>query len=235
MKIEKTEFSFEQSLKYLDELNQHLRDKEDYPEFHSIEVEALPTAKVAKVYCSIMYIEILRASKEEGKEKEYAYSGTVSLILKLLQSAEGLLHLDLQTDGSIMALFNTPMKKDVEELVILAAQVRSVNDVALTKFQIGLDKQVVSVGMDYGPVSCFVTGHSAIDPIYRGPSMTWAKNMASRHVGHVNISNDIYINLSDDMQQNLFVNHDEYEGLPCHYSPLINIKMDKWVKEQQKK
>ncbi len=233
MKIEKTEFSFEQSLKYLDELNQLMKDEENLPEFHSIDMEVLPTAKVTKVFCSTMYIEILRTFKEEGKEKEYAYNGTVSLMLKLLQSSEALRHLDLQADGSIMALFDTPMKKDVEELVILAAQIRSVNDVALTKFHLGLDKQLVSVGLDYGPVSCFMTGHSAIDPIYRGPTMTWAKNMAQRHVGQVNISNDIFINLTEDIQKNLFVNHDEYEGLSYHYAPLINIRMDKWVKENK--
>ena len=114
MKIEHKEFSFEESLKYLDELTQQLTDGESIPEIHNLKVEELPVHKVVTAYCSTMYIRVIRPLHDDGKEKEYAYHGAISQILKLLESSETLRHLDLQADGSIMALFDTPMKKNVE-------------------------------------------------------------------------------------------------------------------------
>lgn len=233
MKIEHKEFSFEESLKYLDELTQQLTDGESIPEIHNLKVEELPVHKVVTAYCSTMYIRVIRPLHDDGKEKEYAYHGAISQILKLLESSETLRHLDLQADGSIMALFDTPMKKNVEELIIMAAQVRSINDVVLTKFHMDLDRQRCAVGLDYGAVSYFTTDNASIDPICVSATMKWAKQLAEQREDSVIISNDIYINLSEDMQKNLFVNNDMLKDLKYHYAPLINIRMDKWVKENR--
>ena len=49
------------------------------------------------------------------------------------------------------------------------------------------------------------------------------------------ISEDIFINLSDDMKKDLFDRQGEEEGLKYHYSRLINTMMQKWVEEQRGK
>ena len=233
MKINKTEFSFEESLKYLDELGQQLTDGESIPEIHNLRVEELPVHMVVTAYCATMYIRVIRLLNDDGKENEYAFHGTISQIVKLLESSEILRHLDLQADGSIMAIFDTPMKKNVEELIIMAAQVRSINDVVLTKFHMDLGRQHCAVGLDYGPVSYFATGNSSIDPICVSATMKWAKQLAEQREDSVIISYDIFINLSEDMQKNLFINNAILNKLKYHYAPLINIRKDKWVKDNR--
>ena len=233
MKINKTEYSFEESLKYLDFLAQQMTDEEDIPEIHNLNVKELPVHKVITAYCATMYIRVIRRVDGDGRGKEYAFRGAISQIVKLLENSDTLRHLDLQADGSIMALFDTPMKKNVEELIILAAQVRSINDVVLTKFHMDLGRQHCAVGLDYGAVSYFSTANSSIDPICYQATMKWAKQLAEQRDDSVIISDDIYINLSEDMQKNLFKNSSVHKELKYHYAPLINIRMDKWVKEQR--
>lgn len=233
MKINKTEYSFEESLKYLDLLARQIADEEDIPEIHNLNVEELPIHKVITAYCSTMYIRVIRPNDGDKKEKEYAFHGAISQIVKLLESSDAIRHMDLQVDGSIMALFDTPMKKDVEELVILAAQVRSINDVVLAKFHMDSGCQHCAVGLDYGAVSYFSTANASIDPICCNETMKWARQLAELRDDSVIISDDIYINLSEDMQKNLFINNGKLKDLQYHYAPLINIRMDRWVKENR--
>ena len=157
MKIEMNEFSFEESLKYLDELVTQFKEDADVPETHSMNEEELPLNQVVRMNCTAMSIRIINRLLARDRLIKYVYHAALSQIVSVLQSAKGLKHLDLQADGGLLALFDTPMKKDVEDIINLAAQVRSVNEVVVSKFRLDAGRQVVAVGIDYGPITVFST------------------------------------------------------------------------------
>ena len=59
MKIEHKDFLFEESLKYLDELAQQLKDGEAIPEIHNLREEELPVHKVVTANCFAHFIVAL--------------------------------------------------------------------------------------------------------------------------------------------------------------------------------
>lgn len=226
MEINRDDFSFEESLKYLDLLSSQLKDETDIPESHSMRVDESLDNRVIKVYGTAMYIMV--ANKLQGtyyfKSKQYAYNGVTNLILKILQGSKLLMRLNMQADGGILALFDTPMKKDVEEIINLSGQVRSINEVAMRKFRLETTNQTVSVGIDYGPIYTFSS-------IFTGLPIRYARVLAECQEDNVNISDDIYINLPEELRTNLFANEGVLQSIKYHYAPLINMRMRKWVEE----
>lgn len=233
MKIDKKDFSFEESLKYLDWLSQQLEDIKGLRVYRNVE-EVLPLNEIVKVFYAVMYIKVTKHFRQSGYHMEFVHVGVVDQILNILQSTELLRHIDMQADGGMIALFNAPMKKDVEDLINLSAQIRSINDVVLTKFHLPQGEQTISIGIEYGPISHHASEYSNYDGIYYGSIIQRAKMLADVKEDYVNISNDIYLNLSEDMQNNLFENSDQIGEIKYFYSPLINIRMRKWVVEQRK-
>lgn len=235
MEIKNKEFSFEESLKYLDALVARMNEGQGLgvQMFRIIEKSELPVDRVVKVFCVAMSIKITTKLSHAGEYTEYLYAGAISQILGILQSAQQLRRIDMQTDGSILALFDTPMKKDVEDIINIAAQVRSINDVVLRKMRLPLGEQVVSIGIDYGPVSYFATVNSGYEGIFSGNAIMYSEQLAEAREDSVNISNDIYVNLSEEMQTNLFRNVDVIGERKYYFSPLINLRMRKWVLENK--
>jgi hypothetical protein len=233
MKIRKNEFSFEESLKYLDEFAQQMIDIKGLRVFRNIETDEMPVEQIVKVFCAAMNIKVIKKFSHAGYHMEFVYAGVVSQILGVLQSSNLLQHVDMQADGGILALLNAPMKKDVEDIINLAAQVRSINDVVLKKFRLPLGEQVISVGIDYGPISYFASSYTNLEGIFYGNAIVRAKILADAKEDSVNISEDIYMNLSEDMQKNLFVNKEMTGELKYYFSQLINIRMRKWVVENK--
>lgn len=234
MKIKHTEFSFEESLKFLqEEVAPQLNDGEPIAVFDKLaETGELPNQVVA-ANCTAMYVKVTYKGVRGEKYRECARHGVMNLVLRIVQSTQSLRLLEIQADGSLLAVFDTPMKKEVEEIVNVAAQVRSVNEVVLTKLNQNLTDQVVTVGMDYGQVTSYNTGDALEEKFFAGSSMLIAKQLTDLREDCVIISDNIYINLSDDFQNRLFVSHDMRGDVKYHYAPLINIRMHKWVLEQQ--
>lgn len=233
MKIDNTDFSFDESLKYLDELVVQLNDAPEIPVCNALTDEDLPPRTVVAVNCTAMCIKVNNKSVKDGKVKEYILHAAMNLIIKILASSKTIKHLHLQADGGLLAIFDTPMKKDVEDIINLSAQIRSINEVVLKKFHImDLAAQVVTVGIDYGPVTCYCAGTSLDEYYLAGQSIETAKLLTSATQDCVNISNNIYINLPEDMTSKLFTSQGFVENLKYFYSPLINIRMRKWVVEQ---
>lgn len=233
MKIEKNEFSFEESLKYIDRLVQQMTESQGLRVFRSMDAGELPADNVLKVFCAAMSIKLLRKETHTTYHLEYVYAGVVSQIMAVLQSANQLRTVDMQADGGIMVLLDAPMKKDVEDIINLSAQVRSIKDVVLRKFHLPLDEMLVSVGIDYGPVTYFASNYTNMEGICNGNVIARAKQLAEAREDSVNITEDIYMNLSEDMQKNLFGNKDIEGEMKYYFSPLINLRMRKWVVENQ--
>ncbi len=234
MKIRETEFSFEDSLRFLEEdVAPQLGDGEPIAVCDTLTEDDLLSKQVTSVNCTVMYAKVTYKSLRSAKYKECAYHATMALILKIVQSTKTLRLLNIQADGGLLAVFDTPMKKHIEEVINLAAQIRSVNGVVLTKLRQDLSSQVVTVGLDYGLVTCYNTGASLEELFFAGDAILAAKQLNSLKEDFVVISDSIFINLSEDWQQNLFVSHDMVEGKKYHYAPLINIRMHKWVEERK--
>lgn len=232
MKIKKSDFSFEESLNYLDNLAVQMPVGSGLPVYRGMNEAELPSDKVVTAFCVAMMIKVIKRYTQPAAHLDYVFFGAVSQILNLLHSSIMVKHIDLQYDGSILVLLDAPMKKDVEEIITLSAQIRSINEVVLKKFNMSLNEQVVALGLDYGAVSYFMTGKSCIDPVCYGSPLRRAKLLADEREDSVNISNDIYVNLSDEQKSKLFVNRVETsQGLLYYHAPLINIRMHKWVVE----
>ncbi len=236
MKINHTEFSFEESLRFLEEdVAPQLGDGEPIAVCDTLTEADLLPKQVTSANCTAMYVKVTYKAVRSAKYKECAYHAAMNLILKIVQSTNTLRLLNIQADGGLLAVFDTPMKKHIEEVINLSAMIRSVNGVVLTKLKQDLSSQVVTVGMDYGSVLCYNNKESLEEKFFSGDAMLVAKQLADMKEDYVVISESIFINLTEDMQKNLFANNDIVEGNRYHFSPLINIKMHKWVEEQQKK
>lgn len=239
MKIKKTDFSFEESLKYLDDLVAQKTAATEVTVARQMNEDELPANRVVTAYCLAMVVKVFKKYSHPGELMDYVFFGALSQMMNLLQSVGTLRHLDLQTDGSLMALFDTPKKTQVEEIIDLSAQIRSINGVVLKKFGLGDDEQAVSVGIDYGPVSYFMTGKSPIDPLCYGSAIRKALILANVREDSVNISENIHLNLSEETQTKLFSNRDAIHitepvatDIEYYYSPLINLRMQKWLVER---
>lgn len=229
--IKQTDYSFDESLKYIDDLALQVADGTVIPVSHSMDWDELPTKKVVSVYCVAMYVKVTSKISQEGKLKEYAFFGAMSQILEIVQSASSIRHIGLQADSGLLVLFDTPMKKDVEDLINLAAQVRSINEVVLRKLHIGLNEQVVAIGLDYGLCSYFATGNPEVTPLCSGNPIRRAKRLAEMNDDCVNISDDIYVNLTEETKKGLFANQAVDQGMKYYHSQLINLRMRRWVAE----
>lgn len=234
MKIKDTEFSFEESLRFLEEdVKPQLNDGEPIAVFDTLRKGEALSMQVTSVRCTAMYIDVVYKGQMGGKYKECALHAVMTLILRLVQSSKSIRLLNIQADGGLLVVFDTPMKKDVEDIITLSAQVRSVNHVVLKKLGMRQDEQEITVGLDYGIISSYNAEDELDEKFYAGGCMVAAKQLTRAKKNCVVISETIYINLSEDMQKNLFVNHDEEGDLKYYYAPLINIRMNKWVEEQK--
>ncbi len=234
MNVKQTEFSFEESLKYIDDLAAQMKDDSPLPVCDTLTKDDLLSKDIAQAHGTVMVVKVVQHPwMKEGRIREYVYHTTMTLMMNVVRSTKNLRHLDVQTDGGLLAMFDTPMKKDVEEIINVSAQVRSVNDVVLRKFGQELTSQIVTVGMDYGSVVCYNGDDPIEDLFFAGKAIKTAKMLTGVKDDCVVISHDIYINLSEEMQNNLFKEEDAAEGIQYHYSPLINIRMRKWVVEHE--
>lgn len=232
MNTKHADFSFEESLKYIDELVAQLKDESPLPVCDTLTKDDLLPKTVAQAHATVMMVRLVAdADAEEGKLRQFVYHATVNLMMAIMRSIKTLRHLDVQADGSIMAMFDTPMKKDVVDIINLSAQVRSISDVVLKKFRQDIWSQTVTIGMDYGPVICYHGDDDIADLFFAGKSMETAKMLSEIREDGVAISDDIYVNLTEDMQKNLFAEEDEHEGVKYRFAPLINIRMRRWVSE----
>lgn len=236
MNIKKNDFSFEESLKYLDSLASRMAEDQEFQAFRAIDKGELPADKVVKVFCVAMNIRLTKKfSHHIEYYTEYVYMAALGQIVSIARSMDSLRSVEMQCDGSILAIFDTPMKKDVEDVINMSAQIRSINDVVLRKFRVPLGEQVVSIGVDYGPMTYMESTKLGCDSIYSGNVIKFAEMLAKVKEDSVNISEDIYVNLSEEMQNNLFQSVGMLGEVSYHHSPLINIRMRKWVLENQKR
>lgn len=226
------EYSFEESLKFLDRLAVQMNDGDAMPFCETLTDETLPPEMVVQVGCTVMCIQVKLNMTVSEKVRDYAFHATMSQIMSILESAKTLRHLDIQGDGGLLALFDTPMKKDLGEIITLSAQVRSINDVVLKKFRLEPTGQIVTVGLDYGPVSTYCAGTSIEEYFYSGRTIRMAELLSKVKENNVNISKNIYNNLPDDIRTLLFAKQDAEDEVDYHSAPLINLRMQKWVTEQ---
>ena len=236
MKIKNTAFSFEESLRFLEkDMAPQQVDGKQIGVCDTLTVEDLYPQRVTSVNSTIMYVKITYKGELSVKHKEYAYHAAMNLILKIVQSVKTLRLLNIQADGSLMAVYDTPMKKQIEEVINLSAQVRSINEVVLLKLNQNLANQIVTVGLHYGTIVTYNTEAPLEEMFFAGEGMTFAKQLTELREDCILISEGIYINLSEEMQKNLFENQSSVNGEKYYYAPLINIGMHKWVEEQLSK
>lgn len=232
MEIKDREYSFEESLKFLDRLAVQMNDNSAIPICDTLTDDDLIPQTIVQVGCTAMCVQVKLNMTVIEKVKYYALHATMSQIMSILESSKTLRHLDIQGDGGLLALFDTPMKKDIGEIINLSAQVRSINDVVLKKFRLDGTGQIVTVGLDYGPVSTYCAGTSTDEYFYSGRVIRMAELLSKVKEDNVNISRNIYVNLPEDLRAQLFAKKVTDDELDYHSAPLINLRMQKWVTEQ---
>lgn len=232
--METIDFSFEDALKHLDEVAQQMTEEVPIPHCDTLTDEAMLPGRLVQVNCTAMYVRVVNNTLE-GNVKVFAFHTAMNLIMKIVLSSYAFRRMEFQTDGGLVVLFDTPMKKDVEEIINVSARVRSINGVVLQKLKQDLQGQIVTVGIDFGPIEGYCTGDSIVEYYFAGETIETAKQLTDVETDCVVISEDIFINLPENMTTELFGRKGESEGLKYHYSRLINTMMQKWVDEQQDK
>lgn len=228
MKTDRKDFSFEESLTFLDELNHQLKDETVFKECDSLNEVNFQPGMIMQVNCTVMYINVLNNTLR-GKVKDYALHAVMNLATRILRSSKTLKYLEFQADASLLALFDTTMKKEIEEIITLAAQVRSINEVVLKKFGQDLSGQSISIGINYGPVELYCASTSGKDYYVAGSEILKAMKLSQERKDNVVISETIFINLPEEMTTKLFQSYNLLGPIKYYYAPLINIMMRKWV------
>ncbi len=232
MEIYNNEYSFEESLSFFDEMSAQLNDGIPFQTSDIRNKEDLQPNRVLPLNFTVMIIRLTNKQITDVKTSEYVFHAVMTQIVKIVRSSKTLRHLDVQAGGGLMAMFETPMKKDVEDIINMSGQVRSINDVALKRMRIDTGAQIVTAGIDFGGATCYCDDTPLDDMYFTGKSVLLAKLLSEIRENSVNISEDIYINLPEDMKEKLFVNQETKENLKYYFAPLINLRMRKWVVEQ---
>lgn len=232
--METVDFSFEDALRHLDEVVQQMTGETPIPHCDTLTEEDMLPGKLVQVNCTAMYVRVANKTLE-GKVKDFAFHSAMNLIMKIVMDSYAFKRMEFQAEGGLVVLFDTPMKKDVEEIINVSAQVRSINEVVLQKLGQNLLGQIVTVGIDFGPIEGYCIGNSIEEYYFAGETIETAKRLAGVKEDCVLISEDIFINLPENMTTELFDRQGEAEGMKYHYSRLINTMMQKWVEEQGNK
>lgn len=229
--METVDFSFEDALKHLDEVVQQMKEETPIPHCDTLTDGDMLQGRLVQVNCTAMYVRVANKTLE-GKVKDFAFHSAMNLIMKIVLDSYAFRRIEFQTDGGLVVLFDTPMKKDVEEVINVSAQVRSINEVVLQKLGQNPMGQIVTIGIDFGPIEGYCTGDSILDYYFAGETIETAKQLAREKKGNVVISEDIFINLPEEMTTKLFQSHNFLGPIKYYYAPLINIGMRKWVESQ---
>jgi class 3 adenylate cyclase len=165
------------------------------------------------------------------------YRAYISEVVAVLKGDDKISEIYIEGDG-VWAVFNTTTKNDVNSVFSTAAQVASLIDILNVKLtKKGYSNVAVGIGLDDGESLYIKAGYKgsginevvwlgrvvgACAALCSNGNQTWTDR-------EIMVSSRIYENLSDYNKALLEWN----QSRQCYHGNVINLVMDKWVKENE--
>ena len=193
------------------------------------------------VNCSAMFVDI-RGSKELT-EKYYRpglariYRSYISELVAVMRDHSRVAEINIEGD-CVWGVFDTPKVSHVNELFSVAAKTSSMIDILNWRFDIsGYDQLSVGIGLDYGRALMLKAGYSGSginNVVWMGDVVNRASELCS--YGSRDLFDDrlmvssTFRGILNEHNQGLLTWHGNRS---CYHGNVINLEMDKWLKEQK--
>lgn len=191
------------------------------------------------VNCTALFIDICDSSSlpEIHRRPTLAkiYRGFIAEAIAVINGNQKCSEINVQGD-CVWAVFDTPKKLDINNVLGTAAQLSSIIDVLNCKLKKkGISEIKVGIGIDYGRALMIKAGYNGSglnEVVWMGDVV----NSACHLCGYGNqtyndhelmVSETIYANLNESSQSLLEWNRIR----SCYHGNVVNIGMDSWVKE----
>jgi class 3 adenylate cyclase len=165
------------------------------------------------------------------------YRSYISEAVAVMKGHSKVNEIYIEGDG-VWAVFDTPLRQDIDEAFCTAARVASLIDILNYKFnKVGIASITAGIGMAYGESLCIKAGHKnsgVNDVVWLGAVVGEASRMcsfANRSYSdfRVMLTPVVYNNLNDEFKKLATWNLDR----ECYHANVINLAMDEWLKSQQ--
>lgn len=196
------------------------------------------------VYVTALFVDIVGSSDmtDEHKRPTLAkmYRSFISEGVAILNSIDASREINIHGD-CVWAIFETPLKSDIDKVLNLAAKIGSMVDILNYKLAKKSYSTIeVGIGIEYGRALMVKAGYSGSginDVIWMGDVVNSASNLcntAGRNSRKETvISGVVYNNLNKDNQA-LFTSFTDDNYKTCYESFIVDKSMDEWYKENCK-
>jgi class 3 adenylate cyclase len=190
-----------------------------------------------------MFVD-MRGSKElpdkyKGSTLARIYRSYISELVAVMRDHTGVCEISIQGD-CVWGVFDTPYKKNVDELFSVAAKVSSMIDILSWKLEKkSLEPITVGIGLSYGRALMVKAGHkgsSINDVVWMGDVVNESAKLCecgnqSWNDREIMVSSVFYNNLNQHNQSLLEWN----SSRDCYHGYVINTEMDGWLKERKER
>ncbi|HBN5964795.1 TPA: adenylate/guanylate cyclase domain-containing protein [Acinetobacter baumannii] len=230
-------YDFEKSRDRIDEIldssDNNYEDKKEIPNR-----ENLTFTNGYYVYGSAIFVD-MRGSKEYATNHRRpvlakVYRSYISELIAILNSLQIVRELYIEGD-CVWAIYNTPLKKDVNDVFSISAKVNSLIDTLNIKLKKRKYTPIkAGTGVHYSETLMIKAGYSGSGI----NEVTWIGNLVSETADLCSkankngksrslISNVFYNNLNEDNKKLL----SKCYSLDCYEGNYVNIKMNEWVEQ----
>lgn len=236
MIIEPSRYNFEESLSRLDQMLNVQGTVEDKPLTSVPLLNDIPRKGGVVAYCSVLQLEMKVSSDNSPGQLLNLYRAFLSEAVAIVSSHSHCLDV-MALETRLIAVFNTPLKKDIEALIDKVAMINSLAQV-LSKKALGLGLPEISVrmGIDYGKMMLMRLGKYNAEELFPN-ALTWIGDPVTKTAELlsatdqsmiIGISDIVYGNLSEDYRK-LF-----YRKKDCsdYGANIINSYMKNWLNNQ---
>lgn len=236
MILEPSRFSFEESLSRLDQMLNVQGAVEDIPLASVPPLSDIPRKGGVVAYCSVMQLEMKVSSDNSSTQLINLFRAFLSEAVAIVSSHPHCIDV-LALGTRLTAVFNTPLKKDIEALIDRVAMINSLAQVVSKKAMgVGLPEIRVGMGIDYGKVMLMRLGNFKIEEMVP-KALVWIGSPVDRSASLLSMSDQsmiimisdiVYGNLSDDYKKFFHQKKDS----ACYGADIINSYMRNWLNNQ---
>lgn len=194
------------------------------------------------VKCSALFVDIRKSSELTDKHRRPTpakiYRVFISEVVAVMNGDLNCAEINVVGD-CVWGIFNTPYKEDIDSLFSKAAKISSLIDIMNCKFKKrGIAEIKIGIGISYGRALMVKAGYKGScinEVVWMGDVVNKASILAkiankTAFDKEIMVTNLIYNNLSEKKQKLL----EKDELRDCYRGDVINIKMNKWYKENCK-
>lgn len=238
MKLSYKDYKFDDSLRFMDSVLDASSDVIKYSDSVPSR-EMLNVSNAYFVYCTVLHIRLMgvTASMESNQKTFFkVYKVALCEIVALCRSYKQCEDINI-SNQTVTVVLDTKYKKDIDDVISLAAKIKSIVDVInlkLSKRQFPPIK--IAIGIDYGKglmMKCSDDSNNEHTCVCWLGDVVNQAVLLSSYVGKsyfddsIMISDTIYTNLNEDNQKMFKRN----VGHDCYHGSLQNKSINEWCKE----